>query len=436
MSKSVFRKTLSAPGLLRLVRESFQRIDDPVVSRGLNLTDCLMAALAMFGMKYPSLLSFEKDAHDEDCIRSNLRNLYGVVRAPSDTAMRERLDPVDPRGIRRAFKVVFAALQRGKGLEGFTWLGHHILSVDGTGYFSSKSVHCDHCCEKHHRDGSTTWYHQMLGAVLVHPEHREVFPLAPEPIMRADGSKKNDCERGAAKRLLRDVRREHPHLKLLVVEDALASNGPHIRLLGELDMRYVLGVKPGDHGELFRRVDDAAGTHTVDVGKDGTRFRFRFLNGVPLNQANVDLKVNFLECRETRPNGRELRFSWVTDIGVTESNAYDLMRAGRARWRIENETFNTLKNQGYGFEHNFGHGKRHLATVFAHLTMLAFLIDQVQQRCCSLFRAARAKAGGSKYLWERLRGLFTEFYVPDWETLYKAIAFRRQKPDLVAFDTS
>ncbi len=27
----------------------------------------------------------------------------------------------------------------------------------------------------------------MLGAVLVHPKHREVIPLAPEPIVKGDG---------------------------------------------------------------------------------------------------------------------------------------------------------------------------------------------------------------------------------------------------------
>ena len=276
----------------------------------------------------------------------------------------------------------------------------------------------------------------MPGAVLVHPAHREVFPLAPEPIVRADGSKKNDCERNAAKRLLRDVRREHPHLKLPVVEDALASNGPHIELLRSVDMRFVLGVKPGDHRHLFQWVDATPGTRTFEtVDADGVSRRYRYLNGAPLNDANFDLEVNFLACRETRPGKREQCFSWVTDIEVTASNAEALMRAGRARWRIENETFNTLKNQGYGFEHNFGHGKRHLATVFAQLTMLAFLIDQVQQRCCALFRAAREKAGRSKYFWERLRGLFLEFFVPDWETLYHAIAFGR-RTELVPFDTS
>ena len=424
MAKSLFRKTLSAPGLLRVVRGRFDRIEDPVAGRGLNLTDCLMSGLAVFGLKYPSLLSFDRDARENALIRSNLKSLYGVGRSPSDTRLRERLDEVDPGGLRGAFKAVFAALQRGKGLEGFDWMGHYLLSVDGTGYFSSSRVHCDRCCRTHHRDGRVTYYHQLLGAVLAHPERREVFPLAPEPILKDDGAKKNDCERNAAKRMLGHVRREHPHLKLIVVEDALASNGPHIGLLKELDMRFILGAKPGDHQFLFQWVESTPGTRTFETtGRDGTAHRFRYHNGAPLNDANFELEVNFLEYWELKPNGTRRHFSWVTDLPVEDSNLMDLMRAGRARWRIENETFNTLKNAGYGFEHNFGHGEDQLATVFACLMMLAFLIDQVQQRCCALFRAAKAQAGRALYFWERLRSLFLNFVLPDWETLYRTLAF-------------
>ena len=437
MSNYRLRKTLSAPGLLREVRTGFDRIEDAVAGRGLNLTDCLMSGLAIFGLKYSSLLQFDRDARHKALIRSNLKSLYGIARAPSDTALRERLDEVDPGVLRRAFKRVFAALQRGKGLEGFTCLGgHYLLSVDGTGYFSSSKVHCDRCCEKRHRDGRTTYYHQLLGAVLVHPEQREVFPLAPEPILKGDGARKNDCERNAAKRLLADVRREHPHLKLIVVEDALASNGPHIELLKQLDMRFILGAKPGDHAHLFQWVETTPGTEVVEMtDADGVRHRFRYLNGAPLNDANFELEVNFLEYWEFKPNGKERHFSWVTDLPIDEFNVMDLMRAGRARWRIENETFNTLKNQGYRFEHNFGHGKKHLATVFAHLMMLAFLIDQVQRRCCALFQAAQAKAGRARYFWEELRALVLQLVVPDWETLYRALAFGHRSP-VVLYDTS
>ncbi len=371
MSNRSFRKTLSAPGLLREVRASFDRMEDTIASRGLNLTDCLMSGLAVFGLKYASLLRFDRDARQNAVIRSNLKSLYGIERAPSDTALRERLDEVDPSVLRRAFKRLFAVLQRGKGLEGFTHLGHYLLSVDGTGYFSSSRVHCKHCCEKHHRDGRTAYYHQLLGAVLVHPLHREVFPLAPEPIVKGDGAKKNDCERNAAKRLLRDVRREHPHLKPIVLEDALASNGPHIELLKALGLRFVLGAKPGDHAHLFQWVETSPGTkafETADV--HGVRHRFRYLNGAPLNDAHFELEVNFLEYWERRPNGKEQHFSWVTDLPIDESNALELMRAGRAR-----------------------------------------------------------------YFWERLRALFLDFELPDWETLYRALAFG-YRGTLEVYDTS
>lgn len=436
MSKSSLRQSLSAPGLLSSVRQCFDIIKDTQTSRGIELTDCLMSGLAVFGLKYPSLLQFDQDKNT-DLIQSNLSTLYGVNRVPSDTHLRERLDTVDPSHLRKPFNRLFAQLQRGKGLEGFDYLdGYYLLSVDGTGYFSSSEVHCDQCCEKHHRDGHTTYYHQMLGAVLVHPDHREVFPLAPEPILKQDGAAKNDCERNAAKRLLTDLRREHPHLKLRVIEDGLASNAPHIKLLKSLDMRFILGAKETDHRFLFDWVANTKTTQTHEFVDDtGVIHRFRYLNGAPLNEANFDTEVNFLEYWEIKPSGKTQHFSWVADTRITVENLMALMRAGRARWKIENETFNTLKNQGYHFEHNFGHGYQHLSTVFAHLMMLAFLVDQIQQRCCRLFGQALDKAKRKRYFWEKIRGLFQGYLIPDWESLYSAIAFGL-KPTPIAFNTS
>jgi hypothetical protein len=165
--------------------------------------------------------------------------------------------------------------------------------------------HCPQCGEKHHRNGTTTYYHQMLGAVLVHPDHSEVFPLAPEPILKQDGARKNDCERNAAKRLLADLRRAHPHLKLIVVEDGLASNAPHIRQLQALDLRFILGAKQNDHTYLFDWVAATPETREVEfTDAEGVRHRFRYLNGAPLNESNFDLEVNFLEYWEHTPDGK------------------------------------------------------------------------------------------------------------------------------------
>ena len=175
MSASVCRKHLSAEGLLREARRVCATIPD-APGQAIGLVDHLMSGLALFGLKYPSLLQFEHDRR-EATTRANLKALYGVERAPSDTRFRERLDEVDPRHLRPLYKALFAQLQRGKGLAGFEYLdGHYLLSLDGTGYFSSQKVHCAQCAEKHHRNGTTTYYHQMLGAVLVHPAHKEVFP--------------------------------------------------------------------------------------------------------------------------------------------------------------------------------------------------------------------------------------------------------------------
>jgi len=437
MARVELRGASGAPGLLRGARKCFERIPDPVRGRKRGLPDYLMSGLAVFGLKFPSLLKFDRGARTNELPRGNLRNLYGVEDAPCDTALRERLDKVEPSAPRGVFKRVFAVLRRGRGLEGFTWLGHYLLSVDGTGFFSSEKVRCKHCCEKHHRDGRVTCCHQMLGAVLAHPEHREVFPLAPEPIMRRDGSGKNDRGRNAAKRLPAHVRREHPHLKLLVVEDALASNGPHIGLLRSLDMRFVLGVKPGGHRHLFEWVESAPGVRTFEAtDENGATRRYRYPDGSPLNDANFDLEVNFPGCRETRPGKKEQHFTWAADIEIDEANAEALMRAGRARWRIGNETFNTPENQGCGFGHNHGRGENHLATVFANPVMLAFLIDRVQRRSCRLFQASQAKAERPSYFWEKAGSLLLTFVLRDWETLYGVIAFgvRPREPELL--DTS
>ena len=261
----------------------------------------------MFAMKDPSLLQFDREARTGDTVRANLRNLHGVKQAPSDTWMRACLDEVNPRDLRACCRQVLSQAQRGgKALEGFTCLdGHYLLSVDGAVYSSSKKVHCDICCEKQHRDGTTTDAHSMLGAVRVHPTEREGFPPTPEAIVRSDGSQKNDCERNAVKRLPADVRREPPHLKLVGVEDVLASNGPPVKLLKEVDLRFIVGVKPGDPALLFEWVDSTPGTQVVALAAaDGVRHRFRFLNGgAPLNEATFDLEVTFPASWELRPQG-------------------------------------------------------------------------------------------------------------------------------------
>src|SRR6266567_9424117 len=430
------RKHLCADSLFRLLHENFATIaDDDVDEVEIPLDDALMSAFAMFSLTAPSLLAFDKQRAE-----GNLKTIYGIERAPCDTRMRERLDPVSPESLRPSFKLVFRQLQRGKALEPMVFLdGHYLVALDGTGYFSSNTIHCDSCLRKAHRNGSITYYHQMLGAAIIHPDFREVIPLMPEPIIKQDGTAKNDCERQAAKRFIVKLRQDHPHLKCIVTEDSLSSNAPHIETLHDHGCHYILGGKEGDHAYLFKQVQAAeeAGRVTSYERHDraaGVVHRFRFVNDVPLNASRADVRVNVIEYWEIGQD-KVQHFSWVTDLRVSKRNVYKLMRAGRARWKIENETFNTLKNQGYNFEHNYGHGEQNLSVVFAMLMMRAFLVDQAQQLCCALFQAVWAKLGSKRLLWERMRALFYDYAFASMRQLFEALwyGFKKSSP-IVAID--
>jgi hypothetical protein len=433
------RKHLSADALLDELRRGFATIADPRPGKpDISLTDALMSAFALFSLKSPSLLAFDKERTE-----GNLHRVYDIARVPCDTAMREILDPIEPASLRPLFKRVFGALQRGKALEEMVFVdGHYLLALDGTGYFSSTQIHCASCLETHHSNGTVTYRHQMLGAALIHPDKREVIPLMPEPIIKQDGTAKNDCERNAAKRFITKLRQDHPHLKVIVTEDSLSSNAPHIQWLHDHDLHYILGVKEGDHAALFAYVEAAehAGRVTYydrDEPETGLHQRFRFLRDVPLNETHGKLRVNFLECWEwNQAKDQVQHVSWVTDLRINKGTVYQLMRGGRARWRIENETFNTLKNQGYHFEHNFGHGYPHLSVVFAVLMMLAFLVDQVQQLCCPLFQAVWAKLGSKRRLWEKMRALFYAYALTSMRHLFEALWYGWQKTAPILVDSS
>ena len=423
---SPIRKSLSAPSLIQLIYQQFLKIPDPRTFKKeaqISLPNHLMSGLAIFSLKFSSLLEFDRKRKDS-AIEKNLKTLFHVENAPSDTYLRERLDEVDPNHFRSIFKKIFSAAQRGKALENFKFMGeYYLLSIDGTGEFSSSKISCKNCCKKVHKGGQVSYYHQMLGACIVHPKQSNVTPLCPEIIQNQDGFTKNDCERNASKRFIKNFKREHPHLKVIVIEDGLASNGPHIKLLKDNNLKFILSAKPGDHRHLFDELNNSESTKYHEVmGDDDCFHQFRFLNNVALNKSHPNLKVNFFEYRQTNSKGKELNFSWVTNITISTDNVYLLMRGGRARWKIENETYNTLKNLGYNFEHNYGHGKQYLATIFCLLMMLAFLVDQIQEICCKLFQAVKDYAGTYRGLWNRMRVLFEYSYVDSWENFYHVIA--------------
>lgn len=426
-NKITMRKHLNADAMFNAIRQDFAKVVDHRANNSkIPLVDVLMSGFAVFSLKDSSLLAFDKRRCDEP---ESLHGVYGIGIIPCDSHMRTSLDEVSPSDLRQPFLTLFRHAQRGQALNKLVWLdGYYLLAMDGTGIYSSEKVSSPYCLKKQKKNDRILYYQQMLGAAIVHPDQRVVIPLCPEMIIKQDGTTKQDCERRAAQRFLNDFRREHPHLKCVVIEDGISSNGPHILDLKNHNLRFILGAKPGDHAFLFEQLDQAVKDgkavefSETDANHPGISHTYRFINGLSLNKSHPEIFVNMLEYWQIDGSGKETRFSWVTDLALTCENVYQIMRAGRARWRIENETFNTLKNQGYNLGHNYGLGVKHLSAVFVQLMMLAFLVDQIQQLCCPFFQAAWRKCQSKVSLWESIRGAFKRFIVPSMEVILQVIA--------------
>ena len=265
----------------------------------------------------------------------------------------------------------------------------------------------------------------MLMAAIVHPDLGTVIPLTPEPIIKQDGESKNDCELNASKRFFARFRQDYPNLPIIVLQDALYANAPHTKYLNALNLRYIIVVKKDDHEFLFEKAKEAAKngkTITFEENKEGIKYYYRFTNGLPLNKSNQDVLVNLVEYEEITDKETH-KFRWITDIKVLIENVKLIEKGGRARWKVENETINTMKNQGYNLAHNFGHGKKNLSVIFVLIMLLAFLVDQIQQLTCNLWQKVKEKEKTKKRMWESIRHLFYALTFNSMEQIYEAIYY-------------
>ena len=429
MPKSFLKlqKRLTFDNLIRHLQQQFNRISDHRrANKSYSLPDGLKSAFAMVSLKSPSLLSFQEQTRIE---RRTLKQIYRLGEIPVDSQRRAIFDKVEPCAIRSMFPSIVTLLRQARVVKQYQyWHKHLLVSIDGVEHFNSRKIHCPNCATKGRRDGTISYQHAALAAVVVHPEQKEVLPIDFEPILCQDGAEKNDGEPVAAKRLLESLSEKYPHLKMLLVEDALYANAPHIRQVVERGWNYILNVKPDSHNSLCKqfewREESALARHRWrEIEPRGVKQHFSWTENLFLCSSAADVKVNFLWFEETdKKTGKVTRWRWASSLPLTAKTVEKVMKTGRARWKIENETFNTLKNQGYNFEHNYGHGQRWLATVLAMLTMVAFLVDQIQERCCEWFKQLRTNLRTRAKLWDSMRSLFKIVAFPSMSSLYAQMA--------------
>jgi len=391
-----------------------------------SLRDHYVSGLAMFFLQDPSLLEFQRRIQDETQ-RNNLGSIFGVQQIPSDSQLREVVDEHSWEPLGGVFREYVRRVQRSKVLERFQYLGkRYLVTLDGSEYFRSEALECPGCLRRERKDGTVEHYHQILQPALVRPGLPQVLPLAPEFIRGQDGANKQDCETNAGKRVIRKIRQEYRQLSIIILGDSLYSTGPFVRELEGLRFSYLLTAKPEDHKSLFQDIEGlrrGGRLETVEtLEADGKRHRYEWVNGVPLGADPKSPVINFVQLTISNAKGKQTyTCSWVTDIEVSRANIVEVVRAARARWKIENEGFNTLKNQGYHLEHNFGHGKQYLSESFFLLNLLAFLLHQIFQLVDELYQKARACFSSRREYWSAIRGTLRVLLFDSWEEVLQRL---------------
>jgi hypothetical protein len=425
----------SLDSLLGSLRGCLDRFPDQ--RRGLNTTygmgDIGMAAFSVFFMQSPSFLAHQRQ-FEEGHGRSNCASLFGITKIPSDNHIRDMLDPASPALLHPAFAETVAQLQRiDGGLDMFRRLdGRVLIALDGTEYHCSRKIHCPHCSTRVRGKGGKEYYHSMLAATLVAPGHDKVVPLDPEFIVPQDGAEKQDCENGAAKRWLATHGQRYGALDPVYLGDDLFSRQPLCQAVRDAGGHFIFVCKPSSHPliqEYLTGADLPMLEQTVKRGKQRFVHHYRWLRNVPLRDGRDALAVNWFEIEIINAKGETTyRNSFVTDLPVDPDTVVELAACGRARWKIENETFNVLKNKGYNLEHSFGHGKQNLAAILVSLNLLAFAMHTVCDIGDELWRNARTKLGPRYNFFSKLAAITTYLIFPSWDDLLLTLAFAKPPP--------
>ena len=388
------------------------------------MEDIGLSAFSVFFTQSPSFLAFQRSMRESQG-HDNAQSLFGVTKIASDNHIRDLLDVVAPELALPVFGEVTRVLDELGYLDSFRSFNNDLLiPIDGTQYHSSKTVHCDQCNEANH-NGEITYSHTVITPVIAAPGKNTVIALEPEFITPQDGHDKQDCETAATKRWLANYGPRYRALGATILGDDLYSRQPLCEAILAQGLNFILVCKPSSHKTLYEWVDELQGTGAVQTvirkrrrGKQTDTDTYRFVGQVPLRDDDDAQLVNWCELTTTRADGSQAyKNSFVSNHSITHDNVVDIVAAGRARWKVENENNNTLKTKGYHLSHNFGHGKRHLSTLLATLNLLAFLFHTVLDMTDSKYQLIRQKLPTRQTFFDDIRALTRYIYFDNWNSL-------------------
>lgn len=386
-----------------------------------DLEDILFLTVLLFLFRSPSLSSFEKEFRNNGKASKNLDSIFKMYWIPSDDTFRYALKSISTRDMNELLRKLSYRLERQKKLKPLLFQGeYYLIALDGTGQISSYKRHCEYCLTRT-KDNKTLYMHYVLNAALTDINTQTSLSLAYEPITNADrkgkGFDKNDCEINAAKRLLANMKKMYPKRKFCFLGDNLYAVKPVLKLLLMYGWHFIMTAKPDRNKELFRNFEVLGETgNTLSVkDKNGTWHEYIWANAIPITQEYHEkdfFYVNFVEYFEYDEKGERIyHSSWITDFSITKSNVQEIAKGGRARFSIENRSFNEQKRNGYRLNHNFGH-RGNLPSVFYGLIQVAHIISELFSKW-NPGKFLIKQVGSKRRFFERLGTLLSGTILPE-----------------------
>jgi hypothetical protein len=398
------------------------------LNKSYSMADAALGAFSIFFMQSPSFLAHQIKMKEVKGY-SNAQSLFQIKDIPSDNQIRNLLDNVSPKALAPMFDHVFNGLNSIGYFEHYRAINKTILiALDGVTYFSSKKIHCEQCSTRHHKNNTIDYMHHAITPVIVAPGNSRVISLNPEFITPQDGHDKQDSENAAAKRWLKEHSYKYKTLGVTILGDDLYSHQPLCEIIQQLGLHFILTCKPDSHIKLYEVINNSSCSDKISTFKvqrtEGKRKEkiitdtYRFINNVPIRGSVNALIVNWCELITTNENG-EIIFinTYITDHEITLSNVVNIVTSGRARWKIENENNNTLKNHGYNLKHSFGHGKKYLSQQLLTLNLLAFLFHTVLSIMDKKYQILRELLPTRKIFFDHIKALTTYLYFDNWDAL-------------------
>jgi hypothetical protein len=426
-----------------IVDQTIGRLNDlspklPDKRKGKNvkytMADVVLAAFAVFFTQSPSFLAHQRALKKKKGI-SNAQSMFQMDKTPCEQHIRNILDPVPPDNFYDEYNVVFDYLREHGLMDAYRVLGgkHILIALDGTEYFCSCKIGCKNCLHRTLRNSEVENYHTVIAPAMVAPGNPHPIPLPPEFIIPQDGAEKQDCERNASKRWVKSRLSHYIRFSPILLGDDLFANQPFCETVLDNDGHFILVCRRDSHVTLYNWVDaiaNAGGVETLSFrvwnGKHGEIWQYRFLNDVPLRLGDDALRVNWCELQITHEDTDKIiyRNAFITDLLITRRNVQEIVKCGRARWKIENETYNNLKTKGYHLEHNFGHGDEYLSMTLFTLNVLAFLLHTVLHLSDEVYKRIREELGRRDTFFNDIRALTRYWLFDSWADLLQFMFIR------------